>query len=389
MCRLGLVLVAVAAVAVQGGPHHKQIPHTHKHHDLEEAINVKCKDTNKLPGVVSEVEWVGNPSTEYNIYAGTFSDQASWKLLESHLLLQNHPSTEPAPETTIRKTFKLASGAKEVIVCETESVEAAPQTQSAMAPGRKGEPAPTTGGAKCGSAQIFDEYDTNTWWNAPNTVRIPFLHSGELHTGGAFAQACVTAKQFRGILHTTESTGYSPSNSEYYGHTSAPHFTVHFDAHTKVATTYQHLPVDVAARALRNEDGGVETNQQCAIQIEIATKAATSSQMPAEQKAALKALIAWISQQKGIPLESAQYFDDKTVKRFDNEYWNTFAGWCGHQHVPENTHWDPGLIGAGPTSGSDFATSTMFTDYGLKITKCHDGTKWGACTWSTSLEEEE
>ena len=24
------------------------------------------------------------------------------------------------------------------------------------------------------------------------------------------------------------------------------------------------------------------------------------------------------------------------------EAWNAFTGWCAHQHVPENTHWDIG-----------------------------------------------
>jgi hypothetical protein len=27
--------------------------------------------------------------------------------------------------------------------------------------------------------------------------------------------------------------------------------------------------------------------------------------------------------------------------------WNNFDGWCGHQHVPENEHWDPGKLDIG------------------------------------------
>ena len=27
-----------------------------------------------------------------------------------------------------------------------------------------------------------------------------------------------------------------------------------------------------------------------------------------------------------------------------NSEWMAFSGWCGHQHVPENDHWDPGRI---------------------------------------------
>ena len=30
-----------------------------------------------------------------------------------------------------------------------------------------------------------------------------------------------------------------------------------------------------------------------------------------------------------------------------NDEWNDFDGWCGHQHVPENEHWDPGKLDIG------------------------------------------
>jgi hypothetical protein len=30
--------------------------------------------------------------------------------------------------------------------------------------------------------------------------------------------------------------------------------------------------------------------------------------------------------------------------RMSVDEWNRFAGWCGHQHVPGETHWDPGAI---------------------------------------------
>ena len=32
------------------------------------------------------------------------------------------------------------------------------------------------------------------------------------------------------------------------------------------------------------------------------------------------------------------------VGRMTDDEWNAFDGWCGHQHVPENTHWDPGKL---------------------------------------------
>jgi hypothetical protein len=30
--------------------------------------------------------------------------------------------------------------------------------------------------------------------------------------------------------------------------------------------------------------------------------------------------------------------------RMSVEEWKVFSGWCGHQHVPSESHWDPGAI---------------------------------------------
>ncbi|RMF59089.1 MAG: hypothetical protein D6746_08790, partial [Bacteroidetes bacterium] len=33
-------------------------------------------------------------------------------------------------------------------------------------------------------------------------------------------------------------------------------------------------------------------------------------------------------------------------QRFTIDEWNKFSGVCGHQHVPDNDHWDPGKLDA-------------------------------------------
>jgi hypothetical protein len=37
-------------------------------------------------------------------------------------------------------------------------------------------------------------------------------------------------------------------------------------------------------------------------------------------------------------------------QRFSGDEWLAFSGICGHQHVPENIHWDPGLLPIGRLS---------------------------------------
>lgn len=156
----------------------------------------------------------------------------------------------------------------------------------------------------------------------------------------------------RGVLHTTESVDYTPSKTSYYGGSDAPHFTVaRKSGGTKV---YQHFSTNNGSRALANASGGVETNRAGAIQIEIAWRSANIANMPPDMVAALHDLIAWISTAKGIKRTAPPFFDEQqgygtgAPSRMSFQTWRTYNAWCGHQHVPENKHWDPGLINIAP-----------------------------------------
>lgn len=156
---------------------------------------------------------------------------------------------------------------------------------------------------------------------------------------------------YKGVLHTTESSWFRPEPSTYYGHTSYPHFTEAPDA------IYQHIPISRAARALKNLSGGVQTNTDKAIQVEIV---ATAQRDPAHsitklttaRKERLRKLMIWIEQQTGIKPTAVTFYDDKSGftlatptarQRMSFDRWDNYDAWCGHQHVPENDHWDPGI----------------------------------------------
>jgi hypothetical protein len=164
-------------------------------------------------------------------------------------------------------------------------------------------------------------------------------------TGGSF----VDGVPFRGVLHTTESKSFAPSSTDYGGwHKSYPHFTL--VERSGGVTMYQHIPIDTAARALRNARGGVQTNRARAIQIEIVGRAAESAQMPEAKLDALSRWMRWVEEQTGVrrkaPLEfrGGEAYGLQGAGRMSNQDWLVFDSWCGHQHVPENTHWDPGKI---------------------------------------------
>lgn len=147
----------------------------------------------------------------------------------------------------------------------------------------------------------------------------------------------------KGVLHTTEGGSAAGAIAAYKKNNSWPHFTVDLDG-----TVYQHVGVDVAARSMENKAGGVETNRGGAIQIEVVGYASKPN-WPEAQRKALMALMRWVEANVGIKQYGPTFgAGNQTGYRnpleFANEYWKTFNGWCGHQHVPENAHWDPGAI---------------------------------------------
>lgn len=160
---------------------------------------------------------------------------------------------------------------------------------------------------------------------------------------------------WKALLHGTESSALPG----YDGGAKAPHFTVVPDKTTRTVKVYQHFDTGRPSRALRNLAGGVETNRERVIQIEIVgtsdPRAAGAmillSAAPRWLLDGLARLMRWIEQAHGIPRVStprpwlpypSSY--GATRARMTGPEWDDFSGWCGHQHAPENTHGDPGDI---------------------------------------------
>jgi hypothetical protein len=176
-----------------------------------------------------------------------------------------------------------------------------------------------------------------------------------------------------GVVHTTEGRTL-PS---YNGGAMAPTVTGVPDIPAKKIRWYQHYDVDESARALANKLGGVATNTANAFQIELVgtcddTKSTTWGgtragvdyiYWPAAPDWALAEvawLVRWLNANHGIPLTCVKdwlaYGKDArrpgitpasygaSPARMTFAEWNAFKGWCGHQHVPENDHGDPGSM---------------------------------------------
>jgi hypothetical protein len=171
---------------------------------------------------------------------------------------------------------------------------------------------------------------------------------GDGKSGGTY-----TSGPFKVVFHTTETSGL-PS---YKAGMNAPHLTYN----PKTRIWVQHTDLTTAARALRNEAGGVQTNRDSAIQVEIICYSAKNiaeryttrmwvGDLPSTAYADLNAFAAWINEEFGVPLRypnkrALSYTEaNKPGFRMSATEWDAYAGFCGHQHVPENTHWDPGAF---------------------------------------------
>lgn len=158
----------------------------------------------------------------------------------------------------------------------------------------------------------------------------------------------VTINPDKVVWHTTETRGWPG----YGGGASAPHLTYDASDHQ----WRQHFRADRSARALRNPAGGVETNTDDCLQVEIIAYSDEAlgrawgglpvSELDDRALRELGDFARWANDEWGVPLTLADDWRPVAAGslRFSYSEWRSFTGHCGHIHVPENTHWDPGRL---------------------------------------------
>jgi hypothetical protein len=163
-------------------------------------------------------------------------------------------------------------------------------------------------------------------------------------------------------LHTTEGR----TLPTYGGGASAPNLTAVPDFGAKRLKWYQHFDIDRSSRALVNLSGGVQTNTLNVVQVELTGTCdpATHRKWQAAGQAHIywpeapdwalndvADFLAWANTQHGVPLVGPAKWPAYPTsyangggQRMTFTEWEGFKGVCGHMHVPENTHGDPGAI---------------------------------------------
>lgn len=163
------------------------------------------------------------------------------------------------------------------------------------------------------------------------------------------------------VLHTTEGR----TLPGYDGGATAPNLTAVPDLAAKKLKWYQHFDVETSSRALVNLSGGVETNTMNVCQVELVGTCDPKTQKkwkgagqahvywPDAPDWALEGVarfLSWMHEQHGVPLSGPTEWPaypksyGSGGQRFTGAEWKGFKGVCGHMHVPENVHGDPGAI---------------------------------------------
>ncbi|MCR8574663.1 peptidoglycan-binding protein [Streptomyces sp. Isolate_219] len=161
------------------------------------------------------------------------------------------------------------------------------------------------------------------------------------------------------VWHSTEGT----SLPTYSGGAIAPTLTAVPNWSKRRLDWYQHFGFDTSARALANRAGGVETNTLNVCQVEIvgtcdpathkrwgSTPHLYMPELPDWAVRDLGAFARWAHDQHGVPLTSGVKFKAYPSSygangvRMSGAKWEAYSGHCGHQHVPENDHGDPGSL---------------------------------------------
>lgn len=175
----------------------------------------------------------------------------------------------------------------------------------------------------------------------PDAIRVVGRHAGA-HAPDAGAKI---------VHHTTEGSSAAGAIGAYRSHGGWPHFTLEWTGDG--LRIYQHLPLDVAARALVNGPEAGETNRANCVQIEHAGFAASSESWPAERYAAIASVCRWIEKQTGCRparVPGTLWGTDHPA-RLSGPAFHSSGGHAAHQHVPGNQHWDPGNFRIGLVLG--------------------------------------
>ena len=139
----------------------------------------------------------------------------------------------------------------------------------------------------------------------------------------------------KGVMHTTE--GGWEGSLGVFRTTGTPNFMLGRDGTGRLRLA-QFSPIGEMALTLKNLSGGVETNRDAIVQIELVGFSKRTLWLPDAATCRILAALMAELVKDGIPLRRG---GDGTRS---SSNWTRNAGWFGHGEIPENDHWDPGAL---------------------------------------------
>lgn len=146
----------------------------------------------------------------------------------------------------------------------------------------------------------------------------------------------------RMVWHTTEGLGIDTMFNVLRTKRASPHFLI--DPSAGDSRVIQMIALNQAGRALQNDSGDFHQTNKAGdhtIQVEIVDYARNAVHWDATFYRDLAALAVLVEHRVDIPRHAAAF--QKPVRMSDAAF-EKFAGHCGHVHVPDNIHWDPGKL---------------------------------------------
>lgn len=141
------------------------------------------------------------------------------------------------------------------------------------------------------------------------------------------------------VLHTTEG-GWSGSDTTVRRNGVQPHFLLD-PTRRRIR---QYIRLNQFAKCLRHPSGTPETNRANAIQIEIVGYADHVDSWGTTEYKSIAALCCLIEHRRKIVRKAPYKFSGGKSYRCTGNAFVSARGYLGHCHVPNNDHYDPGLI---------------------------------------------
>lgn len=177
-------------------------------------------------------------------------------------------------------------------------------------------------------------------------IRLPGVpFDGSIYGAGG---GSMTGGPSKIVLHSTEGS-WDGSMSVFRSRLTAPHVL----ADPVRRRIVQLVSLDRSGYSLRNESGGVQTNTDGVLQVEIVMLAANARALTHDEldwlgtdvvRPLADHAISPIDLTQTVPFIPYPASYGESDVRMSQADWDAFNGVCGHMHVPENDHGDPGAI---------------------------------------------